>query len=105
MKKLLILVSALAIGTSAFAATATKAHFNGTVETYDASTRTLTIRHSGKDSTFKLGDQAQVIAGKSKTDASVLSAGKSVKVEYSMSGATKLIDKVEVSTANAVSKK
>ena len=105
MKKLLILVGALAIGSSSFAATAATAKLNGTVKSYDAATQTLTVSHSGKDSTFKLADQSQVIEGKSKTDASVLATGKSVKVEYIMNGATKVAEKVEVSTANAVTKK
>lgn len=105
MKKLLILVGSLAIGTAAFAASPAMARLNGTVASYDAGTRMLTVKHSGKESIFKLADQSQVIEGKSKTDASVLAAGKSVKVEYIMDGSTKLAEKIEVSTANAVTKK
>jgi len=105
MKKLLILVSALAISTAALAATPVRATLNGTVETYDSSTRMLTVKHSGKDSTFHLAEQSQVMQGKSKADATALTAGQNVKVEYIMDGPTKVAEKVELSGAKATAKK
>jgi hypothetical protein len=45
MKKLLILAFALALATSAIAAPGkTKARYSGTVEKYDAATKTLTVK-------------------------------------------------------------
>jgi hypothetical protein len=105
MKKLLILVTSLAIGTAAFAATPVRAKLNGTIETYDASTRMLTVKHSGKDSTFHLAEQSEVMQGKTKTDPTALAAGQGVSVEYIMNGATKEAEKVELSGAKATAKK
>jgi hypothetical protein len=106
MKKLLILACTLAIGTAAFAAPAkspTKAHFTGTIEKYDTAAKTLTVKHDGKDTTFVLGDQAQVMKGTQKADASSLAAstGQSVKVEYVMDGASRVADKIEVAAVHA----
>ena len=106
MKKLLILACTLAIGTAAFAAPAkpaTKAHFTGTIEKYDAAGKTLTVKHDGKETTFVLGDQAQVMKGTQKADASSLSAstGQTVKVEYVMNGGNRVADKIEVAAVHA----
>ena len=106
MKKLLILVCSMAIGAAAFAAPApvkkaakpTIAHFSGTVGGYDVATRTLTVKHDGKDTTFLLNDQSQVVNGRQKADASALStdSGRSVKVDYVMDGATRVAAKIDV---------
>lgn len=106
MKKLLILVCSLAIGTAAFAAPkpAVKvAHFTGTVQKYDSATKDLTVKNAGKDTTFHIGDTAQVMKGKEKADASSLAAstGQSVKIDYVMNGATRVAEKVEVAQAHA----
>jgi hypothetical protein len=104
MKKLLILICTLAIGTAAFAAQAkapASAHLSGTIEKYDAATKTLTIKHDGKDTTFEINDKSQVMNGKSKADPSALAAstGHNVKVEYMMSGTTRVAEKIEVAAA------
>jgi len=78
MKTLLILVCTLAIGTAAFAAPAksapSSAHLTGTIEKYDTATKTLTVKHDGKDTTFQINDKSQVMNGKSKADPSALAA-------------------------------
>ena len=108
MKKFLILVCSLAIGTAAFAAPAKTAkpriaHFAGTIEKYDVGTHTLTVKHAGKDSTFQVGDGAQVMKGKEKADASALAAstGQAAKVNYILAGTVKTAEKIEVSGAHA----
>jgi len=106
MKKLLILVCSLAIGTAAFAAPAKNApagaHFTGTIEKYDAATKTLTVKHDGKDTTFQINDKSEVMNGKSKADPSALaaSAGHTAKIEYMMSGTTRVAEKIEVAATH-----
>jgi len=106
MKKLLVLACTLAIGTAAAAAPAKAApaktaHFAGTIQKYDAGTKDLTVKHEGKDTTFHVGDTAQVMKGKEKADASSLAAstGAAVKIDYVMSGATRVAEKIEVTAA------
>jgi len=106
MKKLLILACTLAIGTAAFAAPAKKpviAHLAGTVDKYDAASRTLAVKHGGKDTTFQLNDQSQVMKGKAKADASALTAstGQSVTVAYVMDGARRVAERIDVATMHA----
>jgi hypothetical protein len=119
MKKLLVLACTLAIGTAAAAgplrtdasaerapakaAAAKTAHFSGTIQKYDAGSKDLTVKHEGKDTTFHVGDTAQVMKGKEKADASSLAAstGAAVKIDYVMSGATRVAEKVEVTAAHA----
>jgi hypothetical protein len=110
MKKLLVMVCTLAIGTAAFAApakaTAKSGHFAGTIQKYDAGTKDLTVKHDGKDTTFHVGDAAQVMKGKEKADASSLAAstGQAVKIDYMMDGATRVAGKIEVAAAQAAHK-
>ena len=105
MKKLLILVCSLAIGTAAFAAPAkapATAHFTGTIEKYDPATKTLTVKHDGKETTFQINDKSEVMNGKSKADASALAAssGHAVKIDYMMEGTTKVAGKIDVAAAH-----
>lgn len=108
MKKMLVLVCSLMVGTAAFAAPAKSApktaHFSGTIQKYDAGTKELTVKHDGKDTTFKIGDTAQVMKGKEKADASSLSAsnGQAVKIDYMLSGTTKVAEKVDVTAAHVM---
>jgi len=105
MKKLLILVCTLAIGTAAFAAPAksapASAHYTGTIEKYDTATKMLTVKHDGKETTFQINDKSQVMNGKSKADPSALaaSAGHTVKIDYIMDGTTKVAEKIDVAAA------
>jgi len=107
MKKLLILVCSLAIGTAAFAApskpAAKVAHYAGVVQKYDTATKDLTVKSGGKDTMFHIGDTAQVMKGKEKADPSSLAAstGQAVKIDYVMNGATKVAEKIEVTPAHA----
>ena len=105
MKKLLILVCSLAIGTAAFAAPAkapTKSHLAETIEKYDTATKTLTVKHDGKETSFQINDKSEVMNGKSKADASALAAstGHSVKVEFVMDGANRIAERIDVAAAH-----
>ena len=108
MKKLLIFVCTLAIGTAAFAApakgAAKLAHYTGTIEKYDPATHTLTAKHEGKETTFAVSDKADVMKGKSKADASSLAAstGQAVRVDYVVAGTIKTAEKIQVSAAHAM---
>lgn len=106
MKKLFVLICSLAIGTAAFAAPAKNthvvAHMSGTVEKYDAASKTLTVKHDGaKETTFEVTDTSAVMKGKSKADVSSLttSTGQGVKVAYVMQGSTRVAERIDVSPA------
>ena len=108
MKKLLVLACTLAIGTAAAAAPAKAApaktaHFSGTIQKYDAGSKDLTVKHDGKETTFHVGDTAQVMKGKEKADASSLAAstGAAVKIDYVMSGTTRVAEKIDETAAHA----
>ena len=109
MKKLLILVCTLAIGTAAFAAPAKSApktaHFAGTIQKYDPGTHALTVKHDGKDTVFQINDKSQVMNGKSKADASSLAAsmGQAVKIDYVMEGSSRTVEKIDVTAAHVAS--
>jgi len=98
MKKLLILAFTLAIATSAFAAPGNvKAKYSGTIDTYDAATKTLTISQKERKGVFVITETSEVLKGKTKADASALVAGKKVDLEFVMDGSSKLVQKVKVS--------
>jgi Cu/Ag efflux protein CusF len=98
MKKLLILAFALALATSAIAAPGkTKARYSGTVEKYDAATKTLTVKKGDKQGVFVLTDTSEVLQGKTKADASAFVVGQKVEVEFVLDGPTKLVQKAKVS--------
>jgi phage baseplate assembly protein gpV len=100
MKKLLILVCTLAIATGAFASQAKnppKARFNGTVTSYDAASKVLTVKKGDKDTKFQIADASEVTQGGAKVDLAAIAAGQSAKVEYWMDGATKMVVKVQLS--------
>lgn len=98
MKKLLVLAFTLALATSAFAAPGKiKARYSGTIDSYDAATKTLTVNQKERKGVFLITDTSEVLQGKTKADPSVFAAGQKVKLEFVMDGATKLIQKVEVS--------
>lgn len=100
MKKLLILAFALAIATSSFAAPGkARARYSGIIESYNASTKTLTVKRGDKQGEFVITDTSEVLQGKTKADASAFVAGQKVELEFVLDGATKLIQKVKVSGA------
>jgi phage baseplate assembly protein gpV len=102
MKKLLIIAFTLAIATSAFAQPGkVKARYSGTIDTYDAATKTLTVNQKDRKGVFIITDTSEVMKDKTKADASALVAGQKVDVEFVMDGATKLVQKVKVSGAAA----
>ena len=72
---------------------------SGTLEKFDAVSRSLVVKHAGKDMTFTLGEQAGVMLGKKKGTVPELSGaiGKKVKVEYSTANGTKTVSLVEIS--------
>jgi hypothetical protein len=98
MKKLLILVFALAIAATAFAAPGTtKASYSGIIEKYDAATKTLTVKRGDKQGEFVINEKSEVLQGKTKADPSALTAGQKVDVEFVLDGATKIVLKAKVS--------
>jgi hypothetical protein len=100
MKKLFIMAFALAIATSAFAqAGKITAKYSGVIEKFDAATQMLTVKRGEKQGEFKVTDTAEVLQGKTKADASALTAGKKVDVVFVMDGATKVAQKVTVGAA------
>ena len=102
MKKLLILAFTLALATSAFAAPGTvKAKYSGTIDSYDAATKTLTVNQKDRKGVFVITDTSEVLQGQTKADTSALVAGQKVDLEFVMDGATKLVQKVKVSGASS----
>ena len=100
MKKLLILVCALAFATSAFAGqakNAPKASYSGVIEKYDAATKTLTVKRKDKQGEFIITDSSEVLQNKAKADASALTVGQRVDIEFVMDGPNKMVQKVKVS--------
>ena len=72
---------------------------SGTLEKFDAVSRSLVVKHAGKDMTFTLGEQAGVMHGRKKGTVPELAAaiGKTVKVEYSTANGTNTVSLVEIS--------
>jgi len=104
MKNLLILVCTFALATGAFAAqakTPPKARFSGTVTSYDAPSKVLTLKKGDKDTKFTVTDNAEMTQGGKKVDATAIAAGQDAKVEYWMDGATKMVVKVQLSGSAA----
>jgi Cu/Ag efflux protein CusF len=102
MKKLFILACALAFATSAFAGQAKNAptaNYSGVIEKYDAATKTLTVKRKDKQGEFVITDASVVELNKAKADASALTAGQKVDVEFAMDGPKKVAQKVKVSGA------
>ena len=98
MKKLLILAFTLAVATSAFAQVGTiSARYSGTVDNYDAATKTLTINQKERQGVFLITETSEVMQGKTKADPSVFVAGQKIEVEFVMDGAKKLVQKAKVS--------
>lgn len=104
MKKLFILACVLAVATSAFAGqakNAPKAKYDGVIEKYDAASKTLTIKRKDKQGEFVINESSEITNNKAKADASALTAGAKVDVEFVMDGAKKIAQKVKVSGSAA----
>jgi hypothetical protein len=98
MKKLLIAAFALAIATTAFAQPGKiKASYSGIIDSYNAATKTLTIKRGDKQGEFVITDTSEVLQGGAKADASAFAAGQKADVEFVMDGAKKMIVKAKVS--------
>jgi phage baseplate assembly protein gpV len=101
MKKLIILVFALALALPAFAQNKPTANYSGVVEKYDAATKTLTIKKKDKQGDFVLTDTSEVLKDKTKADAAAISVGQKAEVEFWLEGSTKLVKKLKVSGGTA----
>ena len=98
MKKIVMLVCALAVAASAFAGQGKqiKANYSGIVEKYDAATKTLTIKKKDKQGEFVITDESAVELNKAKADISAVAPGQKVEVEFVMDGAKKVAQKVKL---------
>jgi hypothetical protein len=124
MKVSILALSVLFVAATAFAApapqaTATKAPAHkaaasekpkllwasGTIEKYDAASKTLTVKHEGKESTFVVEDTTHVMRGKEALTASALENGQNAKIEYAMNGSNKTARVIELTPAKAAAAK
>ena len=97
MKKLLILVFALALASTAFAQNKQTANYSGIVDKYDAATKTLTIKKKDKQGEFVITDTSEVENNKAKADASAIAVGQKADVEFWLDGSKKLVKKLKLS--------
>ena len=104
MKKLFILMFALALVMPAFAQKKTTANYSGVVEKYDAASKTLTIKKGDKQGEFILTDTSEVTKDKAKADASAIAAGQKAEVTFFLEGAKKMVTKLKVSGGSATTK-
>ena len=104
MKKLLILVFALALAVPALAQKKATADYAGVVEKYDAATKTLTIKKKDKQGEFVLTDSSEVTKDKAKADASAIAAGQKAEVTFWLDGSKKVVTKLKVSGGAAGTK-
>ncbi len=74
---------------------------SGAVEKFDQASRTLTVKHDGKETTFVLAENASVMNGKQKAALTDLASGKNVKVEYTVANGANTASLVEIEGAKA----
>ena len=74
---------------------------SGSIEKYDAATKTLTVKEGGKDVTFLLIDQTHVMKGKETLTPTALASGQHAKIEYAVAGANKEAHVIELSEGKA----
>lgn len=101
MKKLFILMFALALAVPAFAQKKATANYAGVVEKYDAASKTITIKKGDKQGEFVLTDTSEVTKDKAKADASAIAAGQKAEVTFWLDGSKKVVTKLKVSGAAA----
>lgn len=99
MKKLLIMVFALSIATSAFAQKKITADYSGVVDKYDTATKTLVIKKKDKQGEFVITDASEVLKDKTKADATAIAVGQKAEVEFWLEGGKKIVKKLKVSGA------
>ena len=103
MKRLIILVFALALAVPAFAQSKQTANYSGIVEKYDAATKTVTIKHKDRQGEFVVTDTSEVLQGSTKAAASAIAPGQKADVEFWLEGSKKMIKKLKL-TASAATK-
>jgi hypothetical protein len=104
MKKLFVLMFALALAMPALAQNKATANYSGVVEKYDAASKTLTIKKGDKQGEFVLTDTSEVTKDKTKADASAIASGQKADVEFWLEGSKKMIKKLKVSGGAAGTK-
>ena len=104
MKKLFILVFALALAMPAFAQKKPTANYSGVVEKYDVASKTVTIKKGDRQGEFILTDTSEVTKDKAKADASAIAAGQKAEVEFWLEGPKKMVKKIKVSGGSAGTK-
>jgi Cu/Ag efflux protein CusF len=82
-------------------AAAKAAWASGAVEKFDQASRTLVLKHDGKESTYVLAENASVMNGKQKAALTDLASGKNVKVEYTVANGANTASLVELEGAKA----
>jgi Cu/Ag efflux protein CusF len=83
--------------TAAHAAKAPGAAWSsGAVEKFDQASRTLTIKHDGKETSYVLAANASVMSGKQKAALTDLTSGRNVKVEYTVANGANSATLVEL---------
>ena len=97
---LVMTLGMLGIAAASFAAPAkpVEAWAAGSLEKYDATAKSVVVKQGTHEMTFALGTDAQFMEGKKTLQSSDLNGdiGRHVKVRYTMSGATRLADRIEV---------
>jgi hypothetical protein len=104
MKKLFILMFALALAMPAFAQKKATANYSGVVEKYDAASKTLTIKKGDKQGEFVITDTSEVTKDKAKAEPSAIAAGQKADVEFWLEGSKKMVKKLKVSGGSATTK-
>jgi uncharacterized protein YxeA len=99
MKKILVMVFALALATSAFAQKKVTADYSGIVDKYDAATKTLTIKRKDKQGEFVITDASEILNSNAKADASAIAAGQKAEVKFWLEGSKKIVQKLKISGA------
>lgn len=94
-------LSGLSAAASAAPATHPAAWASGRIERFDAGTRTLVLVQGKHDMTFTLAPDARILQGKQTLPTTDLGndVGRPVRVQYTMTGATRTAQRVQVRDA------
>ena len=97
---LVMTLGMLGIAATSFGAPAkaTEAWASGSLEKFDASAKSVVVKQGTHEMTFALGTDARFMEGKKALQSSDLNGdiGRRVRVRYTMNGATRLADRIEV---------